>query len=554
MATLNEITNASNYRGQPAAGGELGVGITIDTSPLQRLATFSFYAKRDQWEQKQRDNILAADKIANIAAYDITSPFTEYSNDLRGRLERMQKFVRDNPDSLVYSRNPQKFLEREEMANDFRNRRKIATVNDTLYNAAKAAVELMPNGAQKDIAKRRLDLRAKNLFADGLDVAYNRQFEATPPPTPQSSIIPTVPITVRETFIKLPNDNVTTAVTYGDLDDVRAKSRLIVAGGQVRDIKNSDWFKNLPADEQQLALEENELPLTQLREIESTAASINSLFAQWQAANPNIDIDTVDLNSLPNDSFGNQIRAARAINSQIDELNSLVLQGKILDPSKKVRTIPYEKFNLKDGLSAEEIISMTSIQESPTALIQKVDKTVQNTDDANQRRGQDLNLLSDRENRALQFGFGGDENSLLIGNALNDIEIPTNIKPGIYNMTPKGNKQSLANIQRLLGSTETTDEDGKLIKTPILPKEDIESNDKSKAISYEVETINGQPYVTKLQINNIWYDRGYFRNSQLNLDKEPKGGQKTSYKQGQSYRGSEPQKSKTIKDDPLGIR
>lgn len=392
MPITSDIISSANYGGQAQLGQGLGVGITIDSSPLQKLATFNYYSQRDKWEQQQKENVLAASKIAAMSAFDITSPFTQYSDDLKSSLSELQKFVKDNPDSLVYSKDPKKYQEREEKINAFMNKRKVATINDTLYNADKARIEQIADPTTRDIEKRKLDVRAKKLFADGLDPAYNKQFEATPPPKPSDSIIPTIGITTRDTFIKLPNDNVTTQVTYGDPDELMAKATMRAAGSQEVDITKENWFKRLTPDEQQIELEQSKAPSTQRKAFENTALGIKSLFDQWQAANPAIDINTVDVSELPNDSFGKNIRSARAINSQIDELNSLVLQGGIKDPSGKVRSVPYEKINLKDGLSPAELIFMASIQDSKTPLIQKVDKTVQNTDDALQRQNQLLDF------------------------------------------------------------------------------------------------------------------------------------------------------------------
>ncbi len=132
------------------------------------------------------------------------------------------------------------------------------------------------------------------------------------------------------------------------------------------------------------------------------------------------------------------------------------------------------------------------------------------------------------------------------GNALNDIELDINIKPGEYNMGGAGNKQRLANIQRLLGTTK--DKYGKDI--PILTDAQIKSNKEKDAIRYRVEKIDGKPVVTEIRINNKWYDRGYFRNKQLEVDHEPMKGEKSQYKTGQSLKGEK----KKVTDYPTNIQ
>ena len=134
------------------------------------------------------------------------------------------------------------------------------------------------------------------------------------------------------------------------------------------------------------------------------------------------------------------------------------------------------------------------------------------------------------------------------GNALNDIELPEDIKEGDYDMGGKGNKQRLANIQKLLGTIKN--KAGK--EVPVLSNEDINSNKKDKAISYRVQKIDGKPVVTEIQVGNKWYDRAYFRNAQLTADKEPAKGEKTSYKAEQSVKGGA--KKSEPPPDPSGYK
>lgn len=114
------------------------------------------------------------------------------------------------------------------------------------------------------------------------------------------------------------------------------------------------------------------------------------------------------------------------------------------------------------------------------------------------------------------------------GNALNDIEInDKNSKPGLYVLGPAGNKQRMANIQRLLGDFK--DKNGKAL--PVLSNEMLKSNKEKDKISYRVQNVDGKPIVTEIQIgkNGKWYNRNFFRNAQLGIDKEPLKGERYQY-------------------------
>lgn len=399
MATINEITSGASYRGDAALGGGLGTGITIDNSPMQRLATFMYYRDRDLWQQKIVEDKAAADQIANIAAFDISSPLKPYTEDLKSELGDIQSFIRENPDALVYSRNPGKFQELNEKINRFRTKRKGATANDVLYNAAKSAAEKIVDPRERDLKLRELSLKADKLFSNGLDNAYNTQLEYAPDLQPSDFEIPTVGLTTRSFIAQLPNSDVITDITYLDVEDGLAKAQLAVAGGPAQVDVNSDWFKRLSPEEQKLELEKNTLTTAQRKNINEISVGFNNALQQWKAANPNVNLSEVDPNTIGSGIIEDNVRSIRNINDQIDQLNAFVLEGKIKDPAGRVRTKPYDKINFEDGLSEAEVALIKSLQNAKTPILSKVDKQIQQTDNAIQ--GQQL-AETTRHNKAME--------------------------------------------------------------------------------------------------------------------------------------------------------
>lgn len=526
MADINQITSGSSYTGSAQLGGALGVGVTIDSSPIQRLATFTYYRDRDLWEKKNADDKLAAQQIANLAAYDTSSPLKPYSEDLKKELSDIQTFVRENPDALVYSRNPEKFQELNDRMNKFNNKRKGATTNDALYNAAKAKIELIPNKQDRDAQLELLDLNVKGLFKNGLADAYEQQIQLSPELKPKDYKVPAIPLTEDFTITRNPNDTEITGLKYIDASRLIPMADAVYFGFGQGLNENTPEFKALSEDEKKRARIESRITDKTKASLDSIAASVNGLIQQSKAGNPDLKVMDIPDNVLAkNSSIGGVISLAKDFNATMDKINAVA--GKT-----------YPHINFDDGVSPTELIVLQTYGENKEAFLSEIKPTVQQTDNAIQGRSQ---TEQERHNRALEaIGWKNAEDdgsseapiNLLKGNALNDIEIPANTKPGIYTMGGKGggNKKNVANLQRLL---VVPDEEGK--KKPLITKERLESNKEIDKIEYEVVEFDGKPYVGRVKVDNVWYDRGFFRNSQLTADTEPLKGQRTAYRDSQNY-------------------
>lgn len=526
MATIQEITSGSNYTGSAQLGGALGVGVTLDTSPLQRLATFAYYRGKGLWEKQNADDKLAAQQIASISAYDINSPLKPYSDDLKKELGDIQEFVRNNPDALVYSRSPEKFQELNERMNRFNNKRKGATVNDTLYNAAKAKIELIPNKQDRDAQMELLKLNVDGLFEGGLDNAYQQQMQLSPQLKPQDYVIPDIPLTEDYTITRNPNDIETTGLKYIDVSRLKPLADAVYFGLAKTLDETTPEFKALPESEKKRARIEASITDRTRANLDKVAASVNGLIQQVKASNPDLKVMDIPNEMLAQDSsIAGVISLSKEYNETMDKINSRTGNK-------------YAHINLDDGATPTELIQLQTFYKNKEAFLSEIKPTVQQTDNAIQGRSQ---TEQERHNRALEaIGWKNAEDdgsveapvNLLQGNALNDIEIPTNTKPGIYTMGGKGggNKKNIANIQRLL---LVPDEEGK--KKPLITKERLESNKESDKIEYEVVEFDGKPYVGRVKVDNVWYDRGFFRNSQLTADTEPLKGQRTAYRDSQNY-------------------
>lgn len=521
MATIQDITQGASYRGDPNLGGAIDMGVTISPSPLDRLATFTYYRDRDLWMKKQKDDADAANRIAMITSYDTTSPLKPYTEDLKKRVDKLKEHIR-KPNALSYDKGRELFQETLDMMGDIENRRRKATANGVLYEAEKAKALSDPNAANSKAKLEILDIYVDDLFANGVEDAYNKQLSASAEIKPDDYKIGTIPTTDIYTITPLPNKDIISGKTYGDinrLDALIEQEYLNLNKGSIVDTKE---YQRMSESEKKIALKQEGIRTQNKVGLDSTAVTVGNLVKELLAKTGG-GIDQLTDNDLSKaGSIGGYIRLAKKYNEQVKEINAAT-----------GRT--FSEIDIVDGASPTELLKLKWFGANGETLSKDIKPQIVGNDDELQRRDQDLDLLSQREGRSLQERLAKEpevrSESILEGNALNDIEIPQDTKPGIYTMGKGiGNKKNTGNIRKLL---EVKGDDGKAI--PLLTDKRLESIEEDDKIQYEVEIVNGKPYVTSLIIDKIKYDRFHFRNSQLKLDTEAKGSEKSSYRQNQNY-------------------
>lgn len=390
MADIRDIATGSIYTGNAALGGRRAPALMVDPAPFQRLGAFTYYRDRDRWQQKVAEDKEAALKLADITGYNPNSPFKQFNDDLKSELSDIQTFVRDNPDALVYSRNPEKFTELQQKINSFQNKRKGATANDILYEKVHADIEKIQDPQQRELRRRELNNKVDKLFSNGLDRAYNNTIDSLPDLKIADYEIPQASITKRSFLTIDPNNNIETTIEYIDPEFLMAQSELIAAQPQGTLDESSDFFQRLTPEEQVLERDRQKITGEKRRAMQKISADFNTMLEEWKQANPNVDINTVNPDELPDGTLENNIKAIRSINKQIDELNSHVAQGEIKDNFGVVRKAPYAKIDFANGLSEAEVISMTTLQRSGNSILTNLKKDATYTGDLTRRQGQQL--------------------------------------------------------------------------------------------------------------------------------------------------------------------
>ncbi len=408
MATINDITNASSYRGDPGLGGGVAVGIKIDATPIERLGTFAFYRARDQFELKQKQDAEAAKQIATMTAFDISSPLTPYREALKSQLSEIQDFVRANPNSLVYSRDPKAFQERQDKINKFLTLRKSATASDAIYNGRKATLDKETDPNKRKVLQEELDLDVKDHFAGGIDNVLGTPLKSAADIKPDDYVVPDVTIGSFDVMAQGPNATTTTSFKVVDVTGGMARAEFAAAGiGKPAIDENSEWFKSLSPERQKVERNKASISSTERRKVQALSDEFNGLLQQYKAEHEGADLSLIDGEVQGSDTVTDLIKSVNNYNKQIQEVNGLISAGQLKDPTGKPITRQYPLINVNDGLTPAEVIFLNSLQKAKTPILTSVEKKLQETDDAiqqeqlaNQRRGQNLDLLNSREARA----------------------------------------------------------------------------------------------------------------------------------------------------------
>lgn len=92
MATISEISGASNYTGNAALGGYIPSAIEIDTKPLQTLAAYTVMQNKSLFDQRQKDADEQILELANITQFDASNAVPKDKEEVtRYVAEYMQK-------------------------------------------------------------------------------------------------------------------------------------------------------------------------------------------------------------------------------------------------------------------------------------------------------------------------------------------------------------------------------------------------------------------------------------------------------------------------------
>lgn len=151
MATAAEIgASASNYTGNAALGGGSFGFVNLDMKPIEDLARYTMLYNKAEYDQRQKDAEKAANEIADLTSYDLTTGIPKDAEILGKKYDELTAYVRDNPGALDY-RNKEEWLKYKKMRSDLNNDIKGAQTRNAMWALRQQSIQ-----AQTDPDVRRL--------------------------------------------------------------------------------------------------------------------------------------------------------------------------------------------------------------------------------------------------------------------------------------------------------------------------------------------------------------------------------------------------------------
>lgn len=510
MATIGEITQGASYRGDSALGGRFSQGVTIDATPLAKLAAFTYYRDQNFWEQKQRDDKAAAQEIADMTAFDVTSPLKGFSDHLKTKVHEIRDFIRDNPNALNYNKDPKGFQKFKELEGEFQNARKAANTSEVIYNARKTAADKAATPEERDVAMSRLNLDVDELFQSGVEGALNNTLKSASELKADQYKLPEIPITQRIHVDRNANDNQINKFKFVDPAQLATQADAVMLGFRKPIDKTSERWKSLsPAQQEQ---EEKEYNITSAPRIgiQRVTDEFNGLIGALKAQNPETKVIDIPEDQISSQTLAATISSIKAYNEYIDKVNA--------NTGEK-----YRHMNIDDGLSGSEVIQLEAFQKGGKTWFTEEDKDVLQTDNSIQRDQQAINRFNAQtgriqENR-LASSAAGSGNTQAGGNALdafkNDTYKNFKVQDGLFlnkDGTPKTGQVVVT--KGVLPAQVVTAAEAAKIDLP------------NKNVTIEVE--NGV-VVGVLDKKGNRVDRQLIENGQKKFDTEAKGQEKTKW-------------------------
>lgn len=112
MATIQEISQGSNYQGNAALGGFAPKAIDIDNKPLQTLAAYTVMFNKNQYDQRQKDTDEKIKELATLSQYNILGARGKDKEEAINTYEKLQEAMREFA-MMGVPKSPQQKLQQE---------------------------------------------------------------------------------------------------------------------------------------------------------------------------------------------------------------------------------------------------------------------------------------------------------------------------------------------------------------------------------------------------------------------------------------------------------
>lgn len=417
MPSIGDITTGASYRGDAALGGYAPTAISIDTSPIEKLAQFTFLTHKSEYEQRQKD---ADEKIAELSAltpYDLVNGLPKDKDELISAQAALTKYMAEHA-AKGTPKSPQEKIEQEvEFKTKIQEQiKKINGANARLisYNVQKNAIE----------GDNTLSAVQKDNLLNDLQTQANTTDIYTPIQALPKYKAPNIDVgtpNMRETgILKLtPNGYVEEKIKIFDAKTTRSNSYLIGNGLSIptlpenatpqqkeeyrQRILNGDTNTIWQLAEQNYgkALSDPKYSKTVIDPITGTASSINEIDPEKIKANNPILGDIISLADRWNkyatkmradaaeyytDSVGNHVKLLKAVDPddyQLIDTTKPISAGDLVFLQQFAKAVP-DKVEKDYKYTGAAITRENNLLDYQAAIFQKLKNGTANKDEKSQ--------------------------------------------------------------------------------------------------------------------------------------------------------------------------
>ena len=352
MASVQEIIAINSRQGNSEKGGSQTYGITIDASPFQRLAEYTYLDN----VQKQKDKVAKDQQIATemgkVMALDPNSTNKELYEALNKQAEEINYLIKNNKDIFDYNKNPAGNVKMKELVGKFAANREKATAFDVLNNSAETAISALPPEQQVS-ARQVLENKRKIALVGGADNFFKTGTQLETGIMDFKKEDYTVPKLSKLSYITVDiggDNNFENKISIVDINGARAKAAEKWLG-----LTDSFVPEENPNNDEKIALRnKNGLIYSKAKNknkySDETLAKMNSLISEYRQKKAALDASPVG----PEPTKTAQMIAIDAVNQNITATNSAL--DEIRRNSPNLQVPKYDLINYDDEITGEELI------------------------------------------------------------------------------------------------------------------------------------------------------------------------------------------------------
>lgn len=400
MASVQEILAINNRPGDSIKGGEQTYGITIDASPFQRLAEYTYLDNVEKTKAKALKDKEIATEMGKAMALNINTTNKEIYDELDKQKQEILYLVTNNKDVFDYNKNPEANKKWQELYGQFTANREKATAFDVLNNNAVAEIAKLPIEQQESARevlenKRSIALAggASNFLKTGIAELSAIKVE------PKDFAIPKVGNIQYQTFQEGGNANKTYDVDVYDINSLDAASEQAWLGLQTdtfipQDNPNNDKTIALQNRNAEIAYNQNRKGLGKFSG--ETLAKTNLIISEYKAA---VEKAKTEGGSQPQKP--SIIESIEAINRNIEAASDALQRqaqrgGKPLPPR-------FKTINIEDELQGGELVKLESLAEKPPESFIKYTEKGDDTGNAIKIRAQNIDVSESEKDRQARW-------------------------------------------------------------------------------------------------------------------------------------------------------